>query len=81
MKNEKKKGGQPPLQVHHQKAQHDRGFTGMRKLRHDPIEAVAAFALSELAFNRIAIDLILSGLLSGGFEFLGIGRSHLRRSP
>lgn len=81
MKNEKKKGGQPPLQVHHQETQHDGGFTGMRKLGHDAIQAVAPFALSELAFHRIAIDLILSGLLLGGFEFQGIGCGHFRRSP
>jgi hypothetical protein len=56
VKNEKKKGGQPPLQVHHQKAQHDRGFTGMRKLGHDPIQTIAAFALAELAFNRVLSD-------------------------
>ena len=68
VKNEKKKGGQPPLQVHHQETQHDGGFTGMRKFGHDPVQTIVAFALSELALNRIAINLILSGLLFDGFE-------------
>ena len=81
MKNEKKNGGKPPLQVHYQEAQHDGSFAGMRKLGHDPIQTVATFALSELAFNRVPVDLILSGLLSIRFEFIGIGPGHFRRSP
>lgn len=76
MKNEKKNGSKPPLQVHYQEAQHDGSLAGMRKLGHDPIQTVATFALSELAFNRVPVDLILSGLLSRGFDFLGIGLGH-----
>ena len=81
VKNEKKNGGKPPFQVHYQEAQYDGGFTGSRKLGHDPIQTVATFALSELAFNRVPVDLILSGLLSPSLEFLGIGLGHFRRSP
>ena len=81
MKNEKNNGGKPPLGVHHQKAQHDRGFTGIRQPGHDPIQAIATFALSELTLHRIAIDLILSGLLPGGVELQGIGFGHFRWTP
>ena len=76
----KKDDDQPPLQVHHNKGQHDGHLTGARQLGHDSIQTVTTLNLAEFTFNGIALDLILSGLIPGYFVLTGICRSLFRWS-
>ena len=62
----KKYGFEPSFQVHHQEGQQNRALGCLGRLAHDPSQPESAFALAELAFDRVAVPLILIDLL---FDF------------
>jgi len=65
---------EPLLKIHYHEGYQDRCLGGDIQLAHDPGQAEAPLALSELAFDRYPGKFVLTGLLDHSLLLLNIGR-------